>query len=324
MTNYLVTGGCGFIGLNLIKRLKKDTSARIRVIDNLSVGSSDDLVQIGFSHCNVDSLSWKVNQFIVGDIRDKEIVAQVMSGADIVVHLAANTGVQPSLLDPFIDCETNVLGSLNCLSNAAECGVQKFILASSGAPLGKQIPPLHEEMAPHPMSPYGASKLAGEAYCSAFYHSFGLDACALRFGNVYGPGSMKKTSVIAKFIKQVLKGERIEIFGNGKQTRDYIYIDDLTSAIIAAVQCDGIGGEVFQIATSKETSVLELIDTLKQVFERRGIDFPTPKFSDPLVGDIHANFSDTSKAKQILKWTAQVDLADGLDLTITELREALE
>ena len=136
-------------------------------------------------------------------------------GADVVIHLAANTGVGPSVENPRMDCETNVTGTLNALEAARAAGAGRFVFASSGAPLGVQTPPLHEEMAPHPASPYGASKLAGEGYCSAWFHSFGVETVVLRFGNVYGEGSTRKASVVAKFIKRALAGEVLEIYGDG-------------------------------------------------------------------------------------------------------------
>src|SRR5262249_16844775 len=154
----------------------------------------------------------------------------------------------------------NVVGTLNYLEACRRLGVRRFVFASSGAPIGDCEPPLHEEMPGHPVSPYGASKLAGEAYCSAYRHSFGIETVALRFGNCYGPLSSHKNSVVAKFIRQALAGQPWEIFGDGCQTRDFIYVQDVTDAIIRAATVEGIGGEVFQIATNSETTVLELAE----------------------------------------------------------------
>ena len=190
-----------------------------------------------------------------------------MSGIEGVVHLAAQTGVPGSLQDPFHDCRTNVLGTLNLLEAArlrqAEAGHPiRFVFASSNAPLGKQPPPATEDKAPLPISPYGASKLAGEGYCLAYNGSWGLGTVVLRFANLYGPYSAHKNSVVAKFIKDIAAGGQITIHGDGQQTRDFIYVGDLCRAIQLALESE-IGGEVFQIATGVETSIAELADAVE-------------------------------------------------------------
>jgi len=173
-------------------------------------------------------------------------------------------------------------------------------------------------MAPHPVSPYGAGKLAGEGYCSAYYHSFGVETVALRFGNVYGPLSSNKTSVIAKFIKRALAGKPLEIYGDGSQTRDFIYIADLVTAIRCAADVEGIGGELFQIATTHETQVSEmtkkLIDGLKI---QGGLEDIHSVCTTARVGDVKRNFSDTCKALNRLGWKASVGLDEGLKETVT-------
>src|SRR5439155_1594301 len=150
---------------------------------------------------------------------------------------------------------TNVLGTINYLEAARRAGIRRFVLASSAAATGNCIPPIHEQVVPRPVSPYGASKLAGEAYCCAYAASYAMMTVALRFGNVYGPGSDQKDSVVARFIRQVLTDEQIVIYGDGTQVRDFIYIDDLVRAIRCSLDADGIAGEVFQIATAHGTSV---------------------------------------------------------------------
>jgi UDP-glucose 4-epimerase len=171
-------------------------------------------------------------------------------------------------------------------------------------------------MAPHPASPYGASKLAGEGYCSAYFHCFGVETVALRFGNVYGEGSGHKNSVVAKFIKQALAGEKLEIYGDGGQTRDFIHISDLIDAIRKAASAPGVGGECFQIATAKETTVSEMTGKLLEALEAEGVARPVV-FSGPTRdGDVLRNFSDTSKAWARLGWHANVALEDGLRQTV--------
>ena len=210
--------------------------------------------------------------------------------------------------------ESNVIGTFNLLEAARIQKVERFIFASSGAPIGECEPPIHEEMAPHPVSPYGASKLAGEGYCSAYFRTFGLETVALRFGNVYGPGSTHKNSVVAKFIKQAIEGHTCEIYGDGNQTRDFIFIEDLIDAILKASVAD-IGGEIFQIATNKEHTVNEVAELLKAQLQLHSIDMKV-KHGQHRIGDVKRNFSDTSKADKILGWQAHVGFEEGIKQTI--------
>lgn len=321
MMKWLITGGCGFIGTSLINQLVRKEGNEIRVVDNLSIGTKDDLGAI----CKYEELSPTVKQFssprnkvqlIVGDILDEDLALRIVAGMDILVHLAANAGVELSVNNPRGDCLTNVVGTLNYLE-AAKCHkIKRFIFASSGAPLGEVNPPIHEEIAPHPVSPYGASKLSGEGYCSAYFYTFGIPTVVLRFGNVYGPGSKRKSSVVAKFIRQALSNEVFQIYGDGQQTRDFIFIDDLIRAIRYAVEIEGIGGNVFQIASNTETTVGELTENLIAILADAGIRDVMVKQSAARLGDVKRNFSDTSKAKKILCWEPKVDLVEGLRRTV--------
>lgn len=317
---WLITGGCGFIGRALITRLLAESGHRIRVYDNLSVGTRDDLAAVTiYSEREVldDLENWRDGvELIEADILDAESALAACRDADVIVHLAANTGVAPSVEDPRADCQANVIGTLNMLEAARHADVGRFVFASSGAPLGVQTPPLHEEMAPHPASPYGASKLAGEGYCSAYFHSFGVETVVLRFGNVYGEGSTRKASVVAKFIKQALAGETLEIYGDGSQTRDFIYIGDLIRAVHAAASVPGIGGEAFQIATSRETTVGEVTERLLAALKDvAGIEAKWFN-GETRTGDVARNFSDTSKARRTLAWQPEMDMDEGLRRTI--------
>lgn len=308
--NWLITGGCGFIGTALIGRiLEHKPQATIRVLDNLSMGTREDLESIHGS----ESV-----ELIVGDIRDAEVCLLATKGVDVIVHLAANTGVGPSVEDPMADMETNVRGTLNMLEAARTREVERFIFASSGAPVGEVEPPIHEELAARPVSPYGASKLAGEGYCSAYYRSFGVRTIALRFGNVYGPGSRRKSSVVAKFIKQTLAGKASEIYGDGTQTRDFIYIEDLLRAIFKAADLQNEAkawGEVFQIATNREHTLNELVKILEKELKRQGVFLET-KYGSPRLGDVKRNYSDTSKAAKVLGWVPQINLEEGIERTV--------
>lgn len=321
--NWLITGGCGFIGKRLVGYLlHRDPDIRVRVLDNLSVGTRGDLAKI----CHFRESNGRVarefsggairTELVVGDIRDPKTCVNAAQGADIIVHLAANTGVGPSVEDPRADMETNVAGTLNMLEAARQRNVRRFVFASSGAPVGECEPPIHEELPCHPVSPYGASKLAGEGYCSAYYRSFGIETVALRFGNVYGPGSDHKSSVVAKFIRQALAGEPLEIYGDGNQTRDFIYIDDLVRAIWLAATTDGIGGEVFQIATNSETTVNELAEQLVSVLAEYGVNGVRILHGESRVGDVRRNYSDTGKVERMLNWKNEIHLSEGINRII--------
>jgi UDP-glucose 4-epimerase len=316
---WLITGGCGFIGTSLIRTLEAEGGYQIRVLDNLSTGTRDDLAQVcAFKEIVPATITGAPDgvELIVGDILDEELAQTLTQGIDVIVHLAANTGVGPSVEDPRADCYANVIGTFNYLEAARINKVPRFIFASSGAPAGEVEPPIHEELPPHPVSPYGASKLAGEGYCSAYKHSFGVDTVALRFGNVYGPGSVHKNSVVAKFIRRALEGKPLEIFGDGSQTRDFIYIDDLIEAVTLAATRPDIGGETFQIATNRETTVGEMTEQLVNVMQANGIQGIQVINAETRVGDVKRNYSDTSKAKVRLGWQAKTDLQAGLKLTV--------
>jgi len=323
--NWLITGGCGFIGTSLIAYLRKEHPAvKIRVLDNLLVGAKDDLAEVcTFVEKDISSLSPSLSQhveLVVSDIRDYEICLKCCKGIDIVVHLAANTGVAPSVENPRQDMEVNVIGTFNVLEAARFNNVDRFIFASSGAPIGDVEPPIHEEITPRPLSPYGAGKLSGEGYCSAYYRTFGIKTVSLRFGNVYGSGSKHKNSVIAKFFKQAFSGETLEIYGDGNQTRDFIYIDDLIHAIMLSVEAD-IGGEVFQIATYKETTINEIATAIKELFKNETSKEINIFYTKPRLGDVKRNYFDISKAKKILGYEPQYDLKAGLKRTFEFFKE---
>jgi UDP-glucose 4-epimerase len=317
MRRWLITGGCGFIGCNLVRHLLAQGGQRIRVLDNLEAGGPARLEQVGSVRevtpetCGGHADSAQV-ELVVGDILDADAVRASTRDCQVVVHLAANTGVAPSVQDPRRDCLVNVVGTLNCLEAARHEGVERFVFASSGAPVGEVEPPVHEEKAPRPVSPYGASKLAGEGYCSAYARSFGLDTVALRFGNVYGPYSDRKSSVVAAFIRRALAEEPLEIYGDGSQTRDFIHVDDLVRAIGKAASVPGIGGEIFHIATAQETTVAELAETLVGVLARHGFPGVQLRNAPPRTGDVRRSFADTSKAAARLGWRAEVPLEEGL------------
>ncbi len=306
----LVTGGAGFIGANLV-RLLSARGHSVVVLDNLESGSRTQLD--GVSH-----------EFVEGDIRDADLLRELVGSCNGVAHLAAQTGVPGSLEDPNLDCEVNVLGTLNLLeacrkasTDAVAQSCPRLVFASSNAPLGRQKSPCSEEKAPLPISPYGASKLAGEAYCLAYEGSWRVPAIVLRFANVYGPFSAHKTSVVAKFLMDACLNGSITVDGDGGQTRDFIFVRDLCRAILAGLE-SRVQGEVFQIATGIETSILELSALVSEIV---GLDFKI-EFGPSRLGDVRNNFSAVSKAKQMLGWQAEIDLRSGLNETWQWFRQS--
>lgn len=318
--NVVITGGCGFIGSGLVRRLSDTDTHAVRVIDNLSVGTRADLAAATtFSEVPAGDLDgWhQGTALIVGDILDEALARTGTQGADLIVHLAGNTGVQPSITNPRLDCLNNVIGTLNYLEAARVNGVPRLVFASSGGTvIGDAEPPVHEEMVPHPKSPYGASKSAGEGYLSAYHATFGITTVGLRFGNVYGPGSIHKGSIVAKFMRRALEGSPLEIYGDGDQTRDFIYLDDLLDALVRASMSDGVGGEIFQIASAAETSVNEIADRIVVSLREAGVVDVEVQRAAPLPGEIRRNYSDTSKAERLLGWRPATDLDEGLRRTV--------
>jgi len=315
-----ITGGSGFIGVNLIPRLF-NARTNLVVLDDLSVGKFEYLQEAlpGIRVVPAAEVQKRTDGsplFVQGDIRDPEIVNVVVAGADAIVHLAAHTRVMESIEDPRHDTEINVDGTLNLLEAARIHTVKRFIFASSGAALGEQLPPIDEDKAPRPGAPYGASKLAGEGYCSAYFHSFGIETVALRFSNVYGPRSFHKGSVIAQFMKSVLQRKPLIIYGDGTQTRDFLYVDDLCEAICACLPgaSNSIGGEVFQIATGQETSINQIASIIKNLALDSGIECEV-RHEPVRKGEVYRNYAKIAKAKRILGYTPKTSLEDGIAAT---------
>lgn len=300
--NFLITGGAGFIGANLIRALALAAgTGTLRVLDNLSAGRAEDLAGLP-----VD--------LVVGDIRDREVVASAMKGVNIVIHLAAHTGVVQSVENPAHDLSINVLGTLNLLEAARENWVERFIFASTGgAIVGNVDPPVHEEMPPRPISPYGASKLAAEGYCSAFWGSYGLKTVALRFSNIYGPFSYHKGSVVAKFLRLLKRREELTVFGDGEQTRDFLYVEDLCQAIVRAVAADLPFGKPIQLGTGKETSINQLLGAIKQVVGPEML--PKVNYAPTRPGEVQRNFVSISRAEKYLNFAPPTGLEEGLKRT---------
>lgn len=291
----LVTGGCGFIGVNLIQFLKGRQN--VYVFDNLERSSPT-----GWNEGNVP--------LVEGDIRDELKLSSAMQGVSHVVHLAAFGSVVESVSDPDKNFEINVRGTFNVLKAASDAGVKRFVFASTGGALiGEALPPVDENSVPKPISPYGASKLCGEGYCHAFAKSCGLETVCLRFGNVYGPHSAHKKGAVTSFIKALINDEPIVIYGDGSASRDYIHVEDLCGGIEAALNSSLDGGEVFHIASGQETSVLGLAKMLRDIAGKP--EHPI-EFRPARLGEVSRNFATYDKAEKDLGFIPKWRLEDGL------------
>jgi UDP-glucose 4-epimerase len=238
-----------------------------------------------------------------------------------VVHLAARAGIPDSVADPIGTFEVNVAQTLGLLDAARLAGVGRFVLASSNAAAGDHEPPADETDLPHPISPYGASKLAGEAYCQAYAATFGMAACALRFSNAYGPRSLHKKSVVAAWLRAALDGRPVTIHGDGEQTRDFVYSGDLAAAVVAALDAPAevVAGELFQAGTGRETTINELAAAIQEAVGR-----PLEIVRGPArLGDVRRNVSRVDKAAERLGYRASVSLEDGLATTARWYEAAL-
>lgn len=301
----LVTGGCGFIGANLVRFLRERTPWRVRVIDNLQTGDPGHVPE-------------KLADVVIGNVADVAVLDPALEGIDAVIHLASTTGVVPSVEDPVWDFEGNPLPTFRLLDACRRKGIDRVVFASSGATLGEAPPPVNEEVLPRPLSPYGAGKLVGEAYCQAFAGSYGMQTAALRFSNVYGPFSLrKKGNAVPNFVRRCLSNEPMVIYGDGTQTRDFIHVDDLCDCIHRAATTDGLAGDVFQVAMGVETAIADLAELVQKVTGAASEILFEPKRA----GEIHRSWADISKARRILGFNPQVDLEQGIGQTVAWYKE---
>lgn len=292
-SNILVSGGCGFLGANLVRFLI-GAGCSVRVVDDLSTGLLT----------NLDGMK----KIFIGlvDIRSKA-VAHIVEGMDAVVHLAAVADVAQCEEAPEKALDINVNGTLNLLEACRKYGVGKFVFASSMAVTGSK--PENGKVIPNLMNIYGASKLAGEALCMAYTGSFGMNTVSLRCANVYGKYSNQKHSVITEFIRQIRAGKPITVYGDGNQTRDFVHADDVCRAILQALCCGASG--VFQLGTGAETSIRQLVGMMEEL-NGGSIDV---KYEAPRVGDVvRRSVADIIKARELLRYEPSVDINTGLKL----------
>jgi UDP-glucose 4-epimerase len=311
----LVTGGAGFIGSHLVDALLADGAETVVVLDDLSSGRRE----------NLEGALARGARLIEGDIRDADAVAEAFAAAqpDLVCHLAAQIDVRVSVAKPVFDLEVNVGGTINVLEAACEAGTRRVLFASTGGAIygegeGRQLP-LPEDAERRPDAPYGQSKLAAEGYLSLYERLRGLSAAALRLGNVYGPRQDPhgEAGVVAIFCGALLSGRTPLVFGDGEQTRDYIYVEDVVAGFLAAARSGASGA--FNLGTGLETSVLELG---RRLAAAHGTSFE-PEFRPPREGEIQRIAIDPGRAERELGWRARVGLDEGLARTLEWAREGL-
>jgi UDP-glucose 4-epimerase len=272
----------------------------VQALDNFARGSRD----------YVADLDAKI---VEADIRDEDAIARALEGTETLVHLAAFGSVVESVVDPVENFDVNVGGTVAVLRAAVAAGVGKVVFASTGgAIMGNATPPVDERTLPWPISPYGASKLSGEAYCHAFAGSFDLRVVALRFANVYGPMSQHKKGVITNFIRSALRGEPIVIYGDGTATRDFLYVDDLCEGICAAMDAP-LDDEVIHLASGEETSINDLA---RLVLELTGAHELPIRYEERRRGEVERTFARPDYAAEILAFAPAHSLAEGLRKTV--------
>jgi UDP-N-acetylglucosamine/UDP-N-acetylgalactosamine 4-epimerase len=309
MKSCLVTGGAGFIGSHLAEELVR-RGFRVRVLDDFSTGKRE----------NIASFRKKID-LVEGDVRDLRTCRKAVEKADYVFHEAALASVPLSIEDPFLTDDINVGGTLNMLWAAKEAGVKKLIFASSTSVYGDNPElPKREEMSGIPLSPYALSKWIGEKYCQTFGLIYGIPTVALRYFNVFGPRQDPQSQYAAAvpiFIMKMLAGERPVIFGNGEQTRDFVFVQDVVAANILAAEAEGVSGEVFNIASAQSLSVSALVRLINDILGAA----LEPRFKPIRPGDILHSSADIQKAIHRLKYRPGCDFRRGLEMTIAWYRE---
>lgn len=324
-TTYLVTGGAGFIGSTIVRRLlAEQPGAHVRVLDNFSTGRRENLADLStgspLPFFARPRLAGRI-ELIEGDLRDANIVAHAVNGVDYVIHQAAQISVPRSVEAPEETDAINTQGTLGLLHAAHKAEVRRVVIASTCAVYGDNPAlPLDERAETRPLSPYAASKLATEGYASVFTRTYGLPVVALRYFNVYGPRqdpASPYAAAIPIFISRLLAGRRPTVFGDGLQTRDFVFVEDVVRANLRALSDEVPAGEVFNIGSGTRVSVLELLQALNQVL---GTNLE-PEFAPPRPGDIRHSGADVRKAAERMGWTPLVSLLEGLHHTATWFRD---
>lgn len=304
----LVTGGAGFIGSHLVGRLL-ELGERVRVLDDFSTGRRSNLAELE-ERC----------ELIEGDIRERGLVQRCMEGVEVVFHLAARASVPRSVEQPLAAHEVNVTGTLNLLLAAREARVRCFVYSSSSAAYGETpVLPKSEEMAPHPQSPYAVSKLAGEYYCTCFARVYELATISLRYFNVFGPRQDPDgpyAAAIPAFLSRMLRGQPPIIYGDGEQSRDFCYIDNVVEANLLAARAAGCAGEVVNIACGERVTLNAIVALINR---RLGTDL-RPQYEPPRPGDVRCSLAALEHARAVLGYEPKVMFAEGLERSIAWYR----
>lgn len=304
MTTYLVTGGAGFIGSHLTTRLVED-GHRVRVFDNLSTGSLKNL-----EHLNGQF------EFLQGDLCDQDAIAKAVRDVEIIFHEAALASVPRSVERPLDTHQACVTGTINLLDAARCSGVRRVVYAGSSSAYGNQkTMPKHEGQVPQVLSPYAAAKLAAELYCEAFAWTYGLETVRLRYFNVFGPRqdpNSPYSAVIPRFVAALLKGDQPVIYGDGTQSRDFTFVENVVQANLLAASVPGVSGRVYNAACGQ---TLDLITLLRLICERMDLTF-APYFAPARVGDVQHSWADISAAERELGYKVTVSVQDGLARTV--------
>lgn len=304
MATYLVTGGAGFIGSNIAEELVRRGEETI-VLDDLSTGNER----------NMESFRSKIT-FIHGDIRDARTVRKAIDGVDFVLHQAALASVPRSIEDPVLVNDVNIGGTIVVLEEARRAGVKRLVYAASSSAYGdSEVMPKTEEMTPRPLSPYAVSKLAAEHYCAVYSHVYGLPTISIRYFNVFGPRQDPKSqyaAVIPIFVTSLLRGERPTIFGDGEQSRDFTFVDNVVSANLLAAGCEGAAGQMVNIACGEIATLNELFARLDDLIGA-GIE---PIYDDPRPGDVKHSLADISRARDLLGYDPVVSFEEGIEKTV--------
>lgn len=295
----IITGGAGFIGSHLARSFC--TGNDVVVIDDLSTGRLE----------NISDVANDV-RFIKGDINDIELLREEFESADYVLHHAALASVERSVADPIFANHSNVDGTLSVLVAARDCGIKRVVYASSSAVYG-DVPeqPKKEYSLLKPLSPYAVTKLVGEYYCKVFCDLYGLETVSLRYFNVFGPGQNPDSTyaaVIPKFVKALEMDKRPVIYGDGEQSRDFVYVDDVVMANAQACISSGAGGKVINIGSGRKTSLNQLVGVLKDLI---GVEIE-PVYAGPRAGDVRDSLADIRRAKELLGYEPRYDLREGL------------
>jgi len=307
----LVTGGGGFIGSHLVGRLAA-LGHRVRILDNFATGRRSNVVALD---ADVD--------LIEGDIQSYERVHNAIAGCDLVFHQAALPSVPRSVADPLTSNATNVIGTLNVLLAARDAGVRRVVFGSSSSVYGTSHElPKREDMAPMPVSPYAVAKLASEGYCRSFGEVYGLETVALRYFNVFGPRQDPRSqyaAVVPNFITSLLTGERPTIFGDGEQSRDFTYVENVVQANLLAMEADVAPGRVYNVACGERVSLNQLFSVLRELADS-GVE---PVYAAPRAGDVRHSLADLTASRRDLGYEPTVDLREGLRRSVGDLQDRL-